>query len=113
MSDCVHGLNPSKTLFKDKVFPAIGTSNERTVSQWHCKPGLKLLKRKFPAIYASSSTMSTPQPHKRSPIDILSQQGPHNEEILRAIKGSLSNCLSETNLHLTVQGLKSKTRGKV
>lgn len=35
------------------------------------------------------------------------------EELLGAIKGSLSNCLSETNLHLTVPGLKSKTRGKV
>ncbi|KAF2291601.1 hypothetical protein GH714_026055 [Hevea brasiliensis] len=35
------------------------------------------------------------------------------EEVLGAIKDSLSNCLSETNLHLTVPGLKSKTRGKV
>ncbi|EEF48582.1 purine biosynthesis protein 7, pur7, putative [Ricinus communis] len=35
------------------------------------------------------------------------------DEVFGAIKGSLSNCLSETNLHLTVPGLKSKTRGKV
>ncbi|CAK7347212.1 unnamed protein product [Dovyalis caffra] len=35
------------------------------------------------------------------------------EEVLSAIKGSLSNCLSETNLHKTVPALKSKTRGKV
>ncbi|CAL1395355.1 unnamed protein product [Linum trigynum] len=35
------------------------------------------------------------------------------EGVLDAIKGGLSNCLSETNLHLTVPGLKSKTRGKV
>lgn len=34
-------------------------------------------------------------------------------DVLDAIKGSLSSCLSETNLHLTVPGLKSKTRGKV
>lgn len=34
-------------------------------------------------------------------------------ELLGDIKGSLSNRLSETNLHLTVPGLKSKTRGKV
>lgn len=113
MSDCVYGLTPSKTLFKDKALPAVVASNRRIVSQWHCKPGLKLLKRHFPAICASSSTTSTPQPHKPSPIGVLSQQGPRNEEFLRAIKGSLSNCLSETNLHLTVPGLKSKTRGKV
>ncbi|KAI9117822.1 hypothetical protein K1719_011237 [Acacia pycnantha] len=35
------------------------------------------------------------------------------EEVLGDIKRSLSNCLSETNLHLTIPGLKSKTRGKV
>ncbi|KAI4337644.1 hypothetical protein L6164_016031 [Bauhinia variegata] len=35
------------------------------------------------------------------------------EQALAAIKSSLSNCLSETNLQLTVSGLKSKTRGKV
>lgn len=34
-------------------------------------------------------------------------------ELLGDIKGMLSNRLSETNLHLTVPGLKSKTRGKV
>lgn len=35
------------------------------------------------------------------------------EEVIGAVRHSLSNCLSETNLHLTVPALKSKTRGKV
>lgn len=35
------------------------------------------------------------------------------DEVLGYIRSSLSNCLSETNLHLTIPGLKSKTRGKV
>ncbi|KAD6119545.1 hypothetical protein E3N88_10816 [Mikania micrantha] len=35
------------------------------------------------------------------------------DEIMIAAKRSLSNCLSETNLHLTIPVLKSKTRGKV
>lgn len=34
-------------------------------------------------------------------------------ELLGDIEGMLLNRLSETNLHLTVPGLKSKTRGKV
>lgn len=37
------------------------------------------------------------------------------DEVMEAIRSSISvsNCLSETNLHLTVPGLSSKTRGKV
>jgi phosphoribosylaminoimidazole-succinocarboxamide synthase len=34
-------------------------------------------------------------------------------QVLDVVTTSLSNCLSETNLHLTVPALKSKTRGKV
>ncbi|KAJ7976426.1 phosphoribosylaminoimidazole-succinocarboxamide synthase, chloroplastic-like [Quillaja saponaria] len=35
------------------------------------------------------------------------------EEVIGSIRSSLSNCLIETNLNLTVPGLKSKTRAKV
>lgn len=35
------------------------------------------------------------------------------EEVYGEIKNAVNNCLSETNLHLTVPGLKCKTRGKV
>ncbi|XP_073155262.1 phosphoribosylaminoimidazole-succinocarboxamide synthase, chloroplastic-like [Henckelia pumila] len=34
-------------------------------------------------------------------------------QLMNAIKASLSSCLSETHLHLTVPGLQSHTRGKV
>ncbi|KAL2524335.1 Phosphoribosylaminoimidazole-succinocarboxamide synthase [Abeliophyllum distichum] len=39
--------------------------------------------------------------------------GDRKSEVMNAIKNSVSNCLSETLLDLTVPGLKSKTRGKV
>ncbi|KAJ7965769.1 Phosphoribosylaminoimidazole-succinocarboxamide synthase chloroplastic [Quillaja saponaria] len=39
--------------------------------------------------------------------------GNRKEEVICSIRSSLSNCLTETNLNLTVPGLKSKTRGKV
>ncbi|KAG4200589.1 hypothetical protein ERO13_A05G222001v2 [Gossypium hirsutum] len=45
-------------------------------------------------------------------LDALLNSG-RKEEVFASIKASLHNCLSETNLHLTVPGLKSKTRGKV
>lgn len=35
------------------------------------------------------------------------------DEVLKAVKGALGNCLSETNLDETVLGLTSKIRGKV
>ncbi|KAL6180016.1 hypothetical protein ACLB2K_046685 [Fragaria x ananassa] len=46
------------------------------------------------------------------PLDAL-LNGARKQEVLDAIGTSLPNCLSETNLHLTVPGLQSKTRGKV
>ncbi|MBA0595673.1 hypothetical protein Gorai_012532, partial [Gossypium raimondii] len=45
-------------------------------------------------------------------LDALLNSG-RKEEVFASIKASLHNCLSETNLQLTVPGLKSKTRGKV
>ncbi|GFY96101.1 purin 7 [Actinidia rufa] len=57
--------------------------------------------------------MSNQQQQQQQPsLDVLSSSG-RREEVLGAARSSLSNCLSETNLHLTVPGLKSKTRGKV
>lgn len=110
MADCVGCFNPSKTLIKEKLFSPLTFSNGSA----HCcyyKHGFKL-RSKFQGIYASS-TMSTPNhPRPASSIDVLNQ-GNRNPEIFQAIEKSLSNCLSETNLHLTVPGLKSKTRGKV
>uniref|UniRef100_A0A803LUV3 Phosphoribosylaminoimidazole-succinocarboxamide synthase, chloroplastic n=1 Tax=Chenopodium quinoa TaxID=63459 RepID=A0A803LUV3_CHEQI len=110
MVDCVGCLNPTKTLFKKTHFSPLTSPNH----SFHCNYGQNgfKLKSKFKGIYASS-TMSTPNhPRPDSSIDVLNQ-GNANLEVLQAIEGSLSNCLSETNLHLTVPGLKSKTRGKV
>ncbi|CAL1390250.1 unnamed protein product [Linum trigynum] len=63
----------------------------------------------------SFSSMSLKSEHnhpEKLSLDSLLDSG-RKEGVLGAIKGGLSNCLSETNLHLTVPGLKSKTRGKV
>ena len=56
---------------------------------------------------ADRSRQSTP-----SPLDALIN-GSRRGELFGAIKRSLPNCLSETDLQLSVPGLKSKTRGKV
>ncbi|KAJ8762584.1 hypothetical protein K2173_008023 [Erythroxylum novogranatense] len=67
---------------------------------------------KYPRIYASLGPKQN-RPHLQSlPRDDLNNRS-RKEEVLGAIKGSLSNCLSETNLHLTVPALQSKIRGKV
>ncbi|KAF3626315.1 Phosphoribosylaminoimidazole-succinocarboxamide synthase, chloroplastic [Capsicum annuum] len=43
----------------------------------------------------------------------LTNNDQHKEEVMTFIKNSISNCLSETHLHLTVPQLNSKIRGKV
>ncbi|KAI4388711.1 hypothetical protein MLD38_001016 [Melastoma candidum] len=50
---------------------------------------------------------------KRPSLDALINANPRKQEVLPAIELSLTNCLSETDLHLSVPGLKSKVRGKV
>ncbi|KAK9713950.1 hypothetical protein RND81_06G060500 [Saponaria officinalis] len=101
-------INPTKTLFKPiSSSSSFNYTNKLvTPNNWNYKPkSLLNSNTKFPAIYASSSS-STPK------IDVMNKVHV-NEDIINAIKGSLSNCLSETNLIDTVPGLMSKTRGKV
>ncbi|KAH7679649.1 Phosphoribosylaminoimidazolesuccinocarboxamide synthase protein [Dioscorea alata] len=43
----------------------------------------------------------------------LHHDAAHRDEVLRAARSSLGNCLSETHLEITVPGLTSKARGKV
>lgn len=43
----------------------------------------------------------------------LHHDAAHRDEVLRAARGSLGHCLSETHLEITVPGLTSKARGKV
>ncbi|GLT74429.1 hypothetical protein SLA2020_462290 [Shorea laevis] len=57
------------------------------------------------------SGQSYHQSQQGASLDTFCSSG--RKEVLDAIKGSLRNCLSGTNLHLTVPELKSKIRGKV
>ncbi|KAL5717001.1 phosphoribosylaminoimidazolesuccinocarboxamide synthase [Ranunculus cassubicifolius] len=55
--------------------------------------------------------MSSLQPPQLSLDSLINND--HRDTVIQTAKISLSNCLSETNLHLTVPALKSKIRGKV
>ncbi|XAR62112.1 Phosphoribosylaminoimidazolesuccinocarboxamide synthase [Bertholletia excelsa] len=72
-----------------------------------CK-AMSTKKLRYPMISASQMSGQRQQPS----LDGLSSSD-RREEVVEAAKNALSNCLSDTNLHLTVPGLKSKTRGKV
>ncbi|XP_059638253.1 phosphoribosylaminoimidazole-succinocarboxamide synthase, chloroplastic [Cornus florida] len=107
------GLNPPKTLNTNfssinKFFAPISSSSS-----------LKTTKitsfKKFPTISVSAMSSQQQQHHHQQhqlSLEALTSSN-RRDEVLDAIGSSLSNCLSETNLHLTVPGLKSKTRGKV
>ncbi|KAI8548350.1 hypothetical protein RHMOL_Rhmol07G0267200 [Rhododendron molle] len=100
MSSRVHSLNPPKPL-SSKIPPSSLLASPSS----SCKPVSK--SKKYPTI--SVSAMSSK--HRPSLDNLNSSE--RREEVRRAAGDSLSNCLSETHLHLTVPGLKSKTRGKV
>eukprot|EP00257_Ricinus_communis_P002640 XP_002513999.2 phosphoribosylaminoimidazole-succinocarboxamide synthase, chloroplastic [Ricinus communis] len=104
MSQCMNALNPPKTPIKNTNF-SIPTSNFPSFSYFEPKPISKL--KRYPRI----CVMATQNQQKLSLDSLINSS--RKDEVFGAIKGSLSNCLSETNLHLTVPGLKSKTRGKV
>ncbi|GMI90989.1 PURIN C, purin 7 [Hibiscus trionum] len=93
-------LNSAKTPTQNQFFSSI--------SPFEAKPNA----RKYPRF--SLSVMSSQGQHEMptASLDALLNSG-SREEVFATIKGSLHNCLSETNLQLTVPGLKSKTRGKV
>ncbi|KAJ8461418.1 hypothetical protein OPV22_034344 [Ensete ventricosum] len=57
------------------------------------------------ALASSPSTAAAASP--------LSADARHRDDVLRAARDALSNCLSETYLDRTVPGLSSKARGKV
>ncbi|GMH17378.1 hypothetical protein Nepgr_019219 [Nepenthes gracilis] len=102
MAESIGVLNPPKILNAKlglPTLPSICAYNQR-------KPRIKQ-NVKFPKF--CSSTVSTSNYQTAPLIDELNHSN-HKEEVLEVIKGSLSNCLSETNLHLTVPGLKSKIR---
>ncbi|KAL9229160.1 hypothetical protein vseg_004657 [Gypsophila vaccaria] len=89
-------INPTKTLNKSPISsPLINSFNQFKINQLNKNP-------KYPAICASSVEK----------IDVMSKNNDNND-VVKAIKGNIFNCLSETNLHETVPGLQSKIRGKV
>ncbi|KAL2473994.1 Phosphoribosylaminoimidazole-succinocarboxamide synthase [Forsythia ovata] len=104
-------LNPPKTL-NSKQFPL---PNSPSSSPLLLKSFPKLVKKKkFPSIMISASSKMSSQ--HQTPLSLSLQaltDGDRKSEVMNAIKNSVSNCLSETHLDLTVPGLKSKTRGKV
>lgn len=71
------------------------------------------MKNSYPSISAASAVPSNQQQTQNSPALEALISGERKEDVMAAVKSSLSNCLSETHLDLTVPGLKSKTRGKV
>ncbi|CAL5384019.1 unnamed protein product [Camellia sinensis] len=108
MTQCVSSLNLTKTLNYEvspikQSFPLISFSS----LSLSCKSVSK--SKKYPSI--SASVMSS-HDHQNPSLDAFTCSD-RRDKVLGAIRSSLSNCLSETNLHLTVPGLKSKIRGKV
>lgn len=110
MAECVRTtLNPSHFLLHSTKTP---TQNPFFSS--HSSFEAKSNARKYPKISLSvMSSQNQSQGQTQVPsLDALLNSG-RKEEVFASIKASLYNCLSETNLQLTVPGLKSKTRGKV
>lgn len=99
------GLNPPKTFScrNPQISPSFFSIDQ-------CRTKLK--PDKYPIISLSIVAIQNQQQHRQPLKDVMSSSD-RKEEVFTAIRSSLSNCLSETNLHLTVPGLKSKTRGKV
>ncbi|KAF4362556.1 hypothetical protein F8388_011383 [Cannabis sativa] len=105
MAQSMRGLNPPKTLK-----PNLQLHNHR-LPPTHFFTHPKPISRNFPSI--SLSVMAVRNQHQPPlSLDTLVNSS-RREELSDAIRTSLPNCLSETNLQLTVPGLKSKTRGKV
>ncbi|CAN1827847.1 Phosphoribosylaminoimidazole-succinocarboxamide synthase, chloroplastic [Linum perenne] len=96
MAQSMRTLNPPKTSLCNNKVASFQPKSRRTYGR------------------ISASAMLPKSEHKleKLSMDALLDDS-RKEEVIGAIKGGLFNCLSETNLHLTVPGLKSKVRGKV
>lgn len=108
MAESTRGLNPPKTLK-----PKFPIRNTLLASIPHFTTTTKSNSKKFSTISLSiMADQNQRRDQKPLTLDAL-VNGPRKEDLFGAITKSLANCLSETNLQLTVPGLKSKTRGKV
>ncbi|KAH9756383.1 phosphoribosylaminoimidazole-succinocarboxamide synthase [Citrus sinensis] len=121
MAECMRTtLNPPKTPLHSNKISAPKLSFSSSFSSFGTKPNSSN-SNNYPRI--SLSVMSNKNQNQNQnqnhhhhqqylSLDAVISSN-RKAELLGDIKGSLSNRLSETNLHLTVPGLKSKTRGKV
>ncbi|CAH9138955.1 unnamed protein product [Cuscuta epithymum] len=115
MPQSLQALNPMNTHHKNltlaKNHPRIPFFSSPSSSSCKVFPTMK---NKYPLIRAASPVLPSNH-HEKQNIPTLDAliDGKSKEEIMLSISNSLSNCLSETHLDLTVPGLKSKTRGKV
>ncbi|KAK9110771.1 hypothetical protein Sjap_018831 [Stephania japonica] len=96
MGELLQLLNPPKTLAKTSLNSSFLAPNSRFGARMNAK--------------SIPRTVSVSCEHR--PIDLLTSSD-RREEVIESVRTSLTHCLSETNLHLTVPGLKSKIRGKV
>ncbi|KAI3966158.1 hypothetical protein MKW92_031837 [Papaver armeniacum] len=94
MANLIPSLNPAtaKPLNKTSLHPSFFTTTVKTN------------KKKTNCLSTTISSMNV------SNQNLFSNR---RQDVVEAIETSLSNCLSETNLHQTVPILKSKIRGKV
>lgn len=107
MGDFTVALNPPKT-FGPEILPPINRTSAAArgrVTKISFKP------HGFRAIRAS---VMPSEGQQQSSLGDSLVNSPHRNDVVDVIrKSAISNCLSETNLHNTVPGLVSKTRGKV
>ncbi|XP_045820856.1 phosphoribosylaminoimidazole-succinocarboxamide synthase, chloroplastic-like [Trifolium pratense] len=107
MIDSTVSLNPPNNLhtkvpLKNFQSPAAFTSTTKITFRPH----------KFRSATIRATTMQNENEQQPSFGDTL-LNNTRKRQVIDAATTSLSNCLSETNLHLTVPALKSKSRGKV
>ncbi|KAI3806707.1 hypothetical protein L1987_22621 [Smallanthus sonchifolius] len=109
---CIPGLNPTKTLGiispSSSSFSIQNNLAFSSSAKTHFKTAQ--ISQRLPKI---SIVMATKQQQELEPSLNALTSSDRRDEVMSAAKSSLSNCLSETNLHLTIPALKSKTRGKV
>ncbi|KAL8161488.1 hypothetical protein V2J09_012977 [Rumex salicifolius] len=114
MAGNITDFNLRKPLYPQIIFsPSIRYSP--SIHPFHPKINLISSPNFQPICASNMSTPPSPLHHHPEPpynMDALNRSK-RKEEVLPYIEASLYNCLSETNLHLTVPGISSKTRGKV
>lgn len=107
MADSILSLNPPKTL---RTTIPLNNPISRSACSFRTRITFKSNKFRIPAIRAS---MVGKEGEQQPSFGETFLNNARKGQVFDAITTSLSNCLSETNLHLTVPALKSKIRGKV